>query len=43
MPLLTITNCKLDGEDEFLFAIEKHYSPIDHEESVRPYVYKADG
>lgn len=42
MSILTISSCKLDGENEFLFTLQKHYSSIDKEISVRPYVYSLD-
>ena len=28
------------GEDEYLFTLEKHFSDIDHEYAPRPYVYR---
>jgi hypothetical protein len=37
--LATITTARLDGKNEFLFTLEWHYSPIDHEIGLRPYVY----
>lgn len=42
MSILTVSSCKLDGENEFLFTLQKHYSSIDKEISVRPYVYSLD-
>jgi len=42
MKLITITNAKLDGKQDFLFALENHYSNLDKEISLRPYVYFAD-
>ena len=42
IPLVSIETGKLDGENEYLFTLEKHYSTIDNETDVRPYVYGAD-
>ena len=42
MSIITISSCKLDGENEFLFTLQRHYSSIDSETSVRPYVYCLD-
>ena len=40
--LISIGTSKLDGENEFLFTLEKHYSSLDNEINVRPYVYSID-
>jgi hypothetical protein len=42
MSLISITTCKLDGENEYLFTLEQHYSDLDGEIGLRPYVYAAD-
>ena len=42
MSIITITSSKLDGQREYLFALEKHYSSLDKEISLRPYVYDVD-
>jgi hypothetical protein len=42
MPIVSLFKAKLNGTDDFLFALEKHYSDIDREVSLRPYVYQAD-
>jgi len=42
MPVVTIASAKPDDQHEFLFALEKHYSSLDGEISLRPYVYDAD-
>lgn len=42
MPIVTITSGKLDDEQEYLFALEKHYSSLDGDISLRPYVYQVD-
>jgi hypothetical protein len=42
MSIISIEAGKLDGENEYLFTIEKHYSRLDGEISPRPYVYTAD-
>ena len=42
IPLVSIEKGKLDGENEYLFTLEKHYSTIDNEVDIRPYVYSAD-
>jgi hypothetical protein len=42
MSIISIEAGKLDGENEYLFTIEKHYSRLDGEISPRPYVYASD-
>jgi Putative enzyme of poly-gamma-glutamate biosynthesis (capsule formation) len=42
IPLVSIETGKLDGENEHLFTLEKHYSTIDNETDIRPYVYGTD-
>jgi len=42
LKLITITNAQLDGKQDYLFALESHYSTLDKEISLRPYVYIAD-
>jgi hypothetical protein len=42
MPIITLASSKLDGEHEYLFALEKHYSNLDREIGLRPYVYDID-
>lgn len=37
--LADLTVARLDGKNEFLFTLEWHYSPIDGEIGLRPYVY----
>jgi hypothetical protein len=37
--LATIATARLDGKNEFLFTLEWHYSSIDGEIGLRPYVY----
>jgi hypothetical protein len=37
--LAAIAASRLDGKNEFLFTLEWHYSPIDCEIGLRPYVY----
>jgi hypothetical protein len=38
-PIIYIAKCKLDGKNDFLLTLEKHYSSIDNEINLRPYVY----
>jgi poly-gamma-glutamate synthesis protein (capsule biosynthesis protein) len=40
--LISIKSARLDGENELLFALESHYSNIDKEIAIRPYVYDID-
>jgi poly-gamma-glutamate synthesis protein (capsule biosynthesis protein) len=42
MSIITLASSKLDGRHEYLFALEKHYSSLDKEISLRPYVYDID-
>lgn len=42
MSIISLSPCKLDGENEYLFALEKHYSSLDNEINARPYVYGLD-
>jgi len=42
MPLSTIGSHRLDGENEYLFTLERHYSTLDKEINLRPYVYSVD-
>lgn len=42
MSVISLNSCKLDGKNEYLFALEKHYSSLDSEMNVRPYVYSID-
>jgi poly-gamma-glutamate synthesis protein (capsule biosynthesis protein) len=43
MSIVTLTSGKLDGKNQFLFALEKHFSTLDGEVSLRPYVYSVNG
>jgi hypothetical protein len=40
--LVSISSNKLDGVNDYLFALEKHYSSLDNEVNIRPYVYSID-
>jgi hypothetical protein len=42
LPIVSLFKAKLNGSDDFLFILEKHYSDIDRKVSLRPYVYQAD-
>ena len=42
MPLISALSSKLDSNNEYLFTLEKHYSSIDKEITIRPYVYSVD-
>ena len=42
MPLVHISTAKLDGKEEYLFALQNYYSTLDKETSIRPYVYAVD-
>ena len=42
MSIVTLTTGKLDGKKEYLFALERHYSSLDGEVNLRPYVYSVD-
>ena len=39
MSIVTIATSKLDGSNEYLFTLEKHFSSLDRSYSLRPYVY----
>lgn len=39
MPVLTVDTTSFDGKNEYLFTLEKHYSNMDGEIGIRPYVY----
>ena len=40
--IISLQKSKLDGQHEFLIALEKHYSNMDGEIGVRPYVYSIE-
>ena len=42
MSLTDMVTAKLDGKEEYLFALQNYYSSIDKEVSIRPYVYSVD-
>ena len=42
MSLVYISSAKLDGKEEYIFALQNYYSTIDEEVSLRPYVYAVD-
>jgi poly-gamma-glutamate synthesis protein (capsule biosynthesis protein) len=42
MPLSAIGAHRLDGENEYLFTLERYYSRLDKEVGLRPYVYSVD-
>jgi len=42
MPLVHISTAKLNGKEEYLFALQNYYSTLDKETSIRPYVYAVD-
>lgn len=42
MPIISIATVKLDGVNDYLFMLEKHYSSLDKEINLRPYVYSVD-
>ena len=42
MSIISISKCNFDGKNENLFVLEKHYSSLDKETTVRPYVYSLD-
>ena len=37
--IVTLNSGKIDGKTDYLFALERHYSSLDNEVSLRPYVY----
>ena len=42
MPLTHISSAKLDGNEEYILALQNYYSTIDKEVDIRPYVYAVD-
>jgi hypothetical protein len=40
MPIISITLAHFDRKNEYILTLEKHYSTIDGEIGLRPYVYK---
>ena len=42
MTLVYISTAKLDGKEEYIFALQNYYSTLDKEISIRPYVYAVD-
>ena len=42
MSISSVSSSMLDGKNEYLFILEKHYSSLDNENNVRPYVYDLD-
>jgi hypothetical protein len=42
MQLQTIATSKLDGKNDFIITLEKHFSKMDNENNLRPYVYSID-
>ncbi len=42
MPVVSIVAAKLDGKNEYLFMLERHFSSLDGETGLRPYVYGSD-
>lgn len=42
MPIISIATVRLDSENDYLFMLEKHYSSLDKEVNLRPYVYSVD-
>ncbi|MEN6459853.1 MAG: CapA family protein [Syntrophomonas sp.] len=42
MSIISITSSKLDDKNEFLIILERHYSNMDGETNIRPYVYQVD-
>lgn len=42
MPIISIATVRLDGKNDYLFVLEKHYSSLDREINLRPYVYSVD-
>jgi poly-gamma-glutamate synthesis protein (capsule biosynthesis protein) len=39
IPMVSIEFARLDGEKDYIFSLERHYSNMDHETGLRPYVY----
>ena len=42
IPVVSIAAVRLDGQHDFLLMLEKHYSSMDKEINLRPYVYSVD-
>ncbi len=42
MPLVAISSAGFEGEKDYLLALERHYSDMDYEYNIRPYVYSVD-
>ncbi len=42
LSIITLTSGKLDGKNDYLFALEKHFSTLDGEINLRPYVYSVN-
>lgn len=42
MPLLDVSSYKFNEQEEYLFTLETHYSSLDKETTIRPYVYATD-
>jgi poly-gamma-glutamate synthesis protein (capsule biosynthesis protein) len=42
MSIISLSKARFDGTNEYLFLLEKHYSGLDREMNVRPYVYGMD-
>ncbi len=42
MPIVSLDRATFDDQQECLFVLEKHYSNMDDETGVRPYVYSID-
>ena len=42
MALVTLAACKLDSTNEYLFALENHFSSLDSLTTIRPYIYSTD-
>jgi len=42
MSVISVNSCQFDGVNQYLFMLEKHYSSLDREMNVRPYVYSLD-
>jgi poly-gamma-glutamate synthesis protein (capsule biosynthesis protein) len=42
MSIISVSKARFDDANEYLFALEKHYSSLDREMNVRPYVYGMD-
>ena len=42
MSIVTVSPSRFDGKKEYLLMLEKHFSNLDGEISLRPYVYQVD-